>query len=114
VYHRHGRRFQTPWYHLTPDRVVVVLLALEGILLLSKQFHWFAFNEHKGWTVLICLATVGEGVVRWRCNMEVDLCKTNRNTFVMEEMAMTKATLNDACKSLLKELVVDLVQSIKR
>ena len=47
------------WLHFTPDRVVVALLALEGFLWLSERFRWFAFNEHKGWTVLICLATVG-------------------------------------------------------
>ena len=35
------------------------LLALEGFLWLSERYRWFPFNEHKGWTVLICLATVG-------------------------------------------------------
>ena len=29
-----------------------LLLALEGLLLLSERFQWFAFNRHKGWTVL--------------------------------------------------------------
>ena len=39
------------------------LLALEGFLWLSERFRWFPFNEHKGWTVLICLATVGAALV---------------------------------------------------
>ena len=47
------------WYRLTPDRAVVLLVALEGSLLLSGRYEWFAFNRHKGWTVLVCLATVG-------------------------------------------------------
>ena len=47
------------WFHLTPDRFVVGLFALEGFLLLSERYQWFAFNEHKGWTVLIALAVVG-------------------------------------------------------
>ena len=34
------------------------LLALEGFLLLSERFEWFAFNRHKGWTVLIAVASV--------------------------------------------------------
>ena len=51
------------WYRLTPDRVVLGLLAVEGLLLLSQRFHWFAFNEHKGWTLLICLAAVGAAFV---------------------------------------------------
>jgi hypothetical protein len=48
---------------LTPDRLLIALLAMEGFLLLSERFRWFAFNEHKGWTVLICLTTVGAGFV---------------------------------------------------
>ncbi len=35
------------------------LLALEGFLLLSAWFRWFPFNQHKGWTVLITVASVG-------------------------------------------------------
>ncbi len=46
------------WYRLTPDRAVLGLLAVEGLLLLSQWFEWFAFNRHKGWTLSICLATV--------------------------------------------------------
>ena len=47
------------WFRITPDRVVVALLAVEGLLWLSDQFRWFPFNQHKGYAVLICLATVG-------------------------------------------------------
>ena len=47
------------WYRLTPDRFVLLLLAVEGFLLLSERFRWFSFNQHKGWTVLIAIATVG-------------------------------------------------------
>ena len=51
------------WFRLTPDRCVLGLLAVEGFLLLSAWFQWFAFNQHKGWSVLICLATVGAAFV---------------------------------------------------
>jgi hypothetical protein len=47
------------WPHPTPNHVVIGLLAVEGLLLLSARFRWFAFNEHKGWTVLVALAAVG-------------------------------------------------------
>ena len=47
------------WFRLTPDRAVVALLAMEGFLLLSGWFQWFAFNRHKGYTVLIAIAAVG-------------------------------------------------------
>jgi hypothetical protein len=47
------------WLRVTPGWLPVVLLVVEGFLLLSQRFHWFAFNEHKGWTVLIAVATAG-------------------------------------------------------
>ena len=47
------------WYRLTPDRLVIGLLALECLLWLSERFQWFGINHHKGWTVLIALASVG-------------------------------------------------------
>ncbi len=71
------------WYRITPDRAVLALLALEAFLLLSAWFHWFPFNQHKGWTVLICLATVGAAlalmflwflaalVFRWRFQFSI-------------------------------------------
>jgi hypothetical protein len=46
------------WFRLTPDRCLIGLLGLEGFLLLSERFHWFAFNDRKGWTLLIAVATV--------------------------------------------------------
>ena len=39
------------------------LLALEAFLLLSAWFRWFPLNQHNGWTVLICLATVGAALL---------------------------------------------------
>jgi hypothetical protein len=46
------------WYHLTPDRFFIGLLVVQVFLLLSERFHWFAFNEQKGWTVLIAVGVV--------------------------------------------------------
>ena len=45
------------WFRRTPDRCVLGLVALEGFLLLSAWFRWSPFNQHKGWTVLICIAS---------------------------------------------------------
>jgi hypothetical protein len=42
------------WFHPTPDRLVIALLAPEGCLLLSQ---WFGLLP-KGWPVLIAIATV--------------------------------------------------------
>ena len=46
------------WYQPTPGWLLVVLLVVEGLLLLSEWFDWFAFNRQT-WTVLIALAAVG-------------------------------------------------------
>ena len=53
------RRFQ----YLLPDRLILALLALEGFFLLSERFQWFAFNERKGWTVLVAGASVGLAIM---------------------------------------------------
>jgi hypothetical protein len=52
------------WYHLTPDRFVILLLAVEGFLLLSEGFNWwFACRLPKNMMLLIALETVGLGVL---------------------------------------------------
>jgi hypothetical protein len=47
------------WFDLSPDRFVMSLLLVIGLLWLSERFQWFGFNHHKGWTVLISVAAVG-------------------------------------------------------
>jgi hypothetical protein len=47
------------WYRLTPGSLIAGLLAAECFLWASQHFAWFAFNRHKGWTVLIAVAAVG-------------------------------------------------------
>ena len=47
------------WFQPTPGKLLIILLAVEGVLLLSERFKWFGFNQHKGWTVLIAVAAVG-------------------------------------------------------
>jgi hypothetical protein len=43
------------WYHTTPDRLVLLLLAVEGFLFLADWFHLLP----KGYAVLIAVASVG-------------------------------------------------------
>jgi hypothetical protein len=45
------------WYHLTPDRLVLLLLVIEGLLCLSERLGWPAW--HKGYAVLTAVASVG-------------------------------------------------------
>ena len=56
------------WFHPTPGWLIVGLLAVEGLLWLSERFQWFWFNEKKGWTVLIAVASVAvvfAGMLLW-------------------------------------------------
>lgn len=43
------------WFHPTPDRLILVLLAVEGLLFMADWFRWLP----KGWPVLIGIAAVG-------------------------------------------------------
>ncbi len=45
------------WYRLTPDRLVLLLLVIEGLLWLSERLAWPAW--HKGYAVLAAVASVG-------------------------------------------------------
>ncbi len=47
------------WYCPTPKWLVTLLLVTIGFLFLSERFQWFGFNHHKGWTVLIAVASAG-------------------------------------------------------
>ena len=47
------------WFHLTPDRCVVGLLAVEGLLWVWEWSQW----SPKGWPVLIALATIGAAML---------------------------------------------------
>jgi hypothetical protein len=45
------------WFHLTPDRLILGLLAIEGLLWLSARLGWPVW--HKGYAVLTAVASVG-------------------------------------------------------
>ena len=47
------------WFVPTPGRLLWLVLVVEGLLFLAERFQWFAFNQHKGWTVLIAIGAVG-------------------------------------------------------
>jgi hypothetical protein len=51
----HGPKLNHRWFHLTGGRFFAALLAVQILLLLSERFQWFAFNEKKGWTVMIAV-----------------------------------------------------------
>src|SRR6516225_4051724 len=46
------------WFYPQPAWLIVLSLATTGFLFLSERGKWFAFNQHKGWTVLNAVASV--------------------------------------------------------
>jgi len=76
------------WYHITPDRLIVGLLAVEVFLLLSEWFQWFAFNEKKGWTVLIAVAAVCLVVVVMLLWLVVSLLSRLRFQFSLRSLVV--------------------------
>jgi len=77
------------WYHFSPGRLIVGLLAVEGFLFLSEQFQWFAFNEKKGWTVLIAVAAVCLVVVVMLLWFTVSLLLQLRFQFSVRSLMVT-------------------------
>ena len=49
------------WFYLTPDRLILWLLAIEGLLWLSNRLEWPTW--HKGYAVLVTVAAVGVAVL---------------------------------------------------
>ncbi len=47
------------WFHLTPERLLVALLPVWGVLFLCEHFHWLS----KGYSVLLALASMGVAVL---------------------------------------------------
>jgi hypothetical protein len=52
-----------PRLRLTPDRVVLGLVVVEGLLWLSERCHCYSLSEDKTWTLLIALATAGTAML---------------------------------------------------
>jgi hypothetical protein len=50
-------RSKPRWYRLTPDRLILGLLAVEGLLWLTERPGWPAW--HKGYAVMVTVAVVG-------------------------------------------------------
>jgi len=71
------------WFYPTPSWFLIGLLIVECLLWLSERFQWFTFNHHKGWTVLIALASIGVALLivllwfvtslifRWRLHFRI-------------------------------------------
>ncbi len=76
------------WYHLTPGRFFIGLLAVQVFLLLSERFQWFAFNQKKGWTVLFGVGVVGLAILVMLIWGVVWLCLRRRFQFSFRSLLL--------------------------
>jgi hypothetical protein len=92
------------WLRFTPDRLIGGLLVLEGLLLLSEHFRWFAFNQHKGWTVLIVVASVGVAMLLMLLWFAAALLFRCRFQFSIRSLLVLTVAVAIACSWLAVEM----------
>jgi hypothetical protein len=92
------------WYRLTPDRLILGLLAVEAFLLLSQWGGWFPFNQHKGWTVLIAVAVVGVTAVLLLIWLAASLLFRWRFQYSLRSLLVLIAAVAFACSWLTTEM----------
>jgi len=85
------------WYRLTPDRLLLALLPIVGILWLSDHFRWFPLNEHKNWTVLIAVAAVCLTVLLLLVWFSIGLVSRLRFQFSIRSMLVFVAVVAVVC-----------------
>jgi hypothetical protein len=76
------------WYHLTPARFFIGLLVVQVFLFLSEWFKWFAFNEKRGWTLLIAVGVVGLAVLVMLVRGLVCVCFRRRFQFGVRSLLL--------------------------
>jgi hypothetical protein len=81
------------WFRLTPDRLVIGLLAVEGLLLLCDWFGCFA----KGWAVVTAVATIGAAMLLMGLWFIVSLVLRRRFQFCIRSLLLLTAAVAIAC-----------------
>jgi hypothetical protein len=77
----------------TPDKALTALLPAVGLLWLSERYRWFAFNEHKNWTVLIAIAVVLGAIVLLLLWLGVSLLLRRRFQFGIRSLLVLTAAV---------------------
>ena len=88
----------------TPGWLVLGLVVVEGLLWLSERFQWFAFNEKKGWTVLIAVASVGAAILLTLLWLVVALVFHWRFQFSLRSLLVLTVAVAIACSWMAVEM----------
>ncbi len=92
------------WYRFTAERLILALLVVEGLLWLSERFQWFAFNQHKGWTVLIAVGAVGAAMLLMLLWFTVSLFLRWRFQFSIRSLLVLTVAVAVPCSWLTVEM----------
>jgi hypothetical protein len=88
------------WFHITPDRLVIGLLAAEGSLLLAEWLRWIP----KGWPVLIAIAAVAAAMLLMLVWFVVALLFRRRFQFSIRALLLLVAVVAVPCSWMMVEL----------
>jgi Leucine-rich repeat (LRR) protein len=91
------------WYRLTPDRLILGLLAVEVFLLASQWGGWLPLNQHKGWTVLTAVAAVGFAIFLLLLWFLASLIFRRRFQYGLRSLLLLVAAVAVACSWLTTE-----------
>jgi hypothetical protein len=90
------------WFRASPDRLLLLLLATEGLLWLSDRLHWPAW--HKGYAVLATLAVVGAAILLLLLGLLASLIFRWRFQFRLRSLLVLTLAVALACSWLKVEI----------
>ncbi len=90
------------WFHLTPGRFVIGLLAVEVLLWLSERFGWLGW--HKGYAVLTTVAVVGVGMLMTGVWFGVALVFRRRFQFGLRALLLLAVVMALPCSWMATEM----------
>jgi hypothetical protein len=93
---------QARWFHLTPGRFVIGLLAIEVLLWLSERVGWLGW--HKGYAVLTGVALVGVGMVLMLVWFAVALVFKRQFQFSIQSLMLMVVAVAVPCSWLAVEM----------
>jgi hypothetical protein len=85
------------WFHPTPDRLILALLATQVVLFLSERFRCPPFNQHKGLAVVIAVASVGAATLLLLAWLAASLLFRWRFQFQLRSLFVLTVAVAIAC-----------------
>lgn len=105
-----GRKLR--WYLPTPPAFVFIVLAMQGVLFLSEQYHWFWFNERNGYTVLIAVAATAAALLLIACAFAISALFKSKGTFGLATLLLMVPVIAIPCGWLAREMELARIKRV--